>query len=279
MQVWYLQTSEISASREACLRGRAQVTASVSRNLVVSWKILQRTEARQIEALRKDSIVQRSTTYLRENIDKVRSPEALVKDYRLLSGVLSAFGLENDISNKAFIRKILESDPADQKALVNRLSDKRYLRMAQTIGTGGTPAELADRLTEAFVTREHERRVGGAHEELRLAMNGRRELQQFAGRTASDRTLWYEVMGNPPLRKLMEGALGLSRSLGKLPVERQNQEFMPAAQRTFGTTSLAALAEPARTEKVIQNYLARSQLTESAVANRYSAAMSLLAPR
>jgi hypothetical protein len=243
------------------------------------WKILQRTEARQIEALRKDSIVQRSTTYLRENIDKVRSPEALVKDYRLLSGVLSAFGLENDISNKAFIRKILESDPADQKALVNRLSDKRYLRMAQTIGTGGTPAELADRLTEAFVTREHERRVGGAHEELRLAMNGRRELQQFAGRTASDRTLWYEVMGNPPLRKLMEGALGLSRSLGKLPVERQNQEFMAAAQRTFGTTSLAALAEPARTEKVIQNYLARSQLTESPVANRYSAAMSLLAPR
>lgn len=245
---------------------------------LAGWKILQRVETRQIEALRNDVGVQRSLSHLRENIDKVRSPEALVGDFRLLSGVLSAFGLEADVPNKAFIRKVLESDPADRGALVNRLADKRYLRMAEALGMGQekAPADLADRLSEAFLTREHERRVGAAHEDLRLAMNGRRELQLFAGRDASDRTLWYEAMSSPPLRKFLEGALGLSTSIGKLPVERQNEEFMRAAQRVFGTTSLSALAEPARTEKVIERYLARAQLTETASANRYSSALALL---
>lgn len=245
---------------------------------LAGWKILQRVEPRQIEALRKDSAVQRSIAHMRENIAKVRSPEALVGDYRLLSGVLSAFGLEADVANKTFIRKVLESDPADRSALVNRLGDKRYLRMAEALGMGKdkAPADLADRLSEAFVSREHERRIGAAHEDLRLAMNGRRELQLFAGREASDRTLWYEAMSSPPLRKLLEGALGLGASVGKLPVERQNEEFMRAAQRAFGTTSLAALADPARTEQVIQRYLARSQLVESASANRYSTALALL---
>lgn len=249
---------------------------------LAGWTILQRVETRQIQALRQDSLVQRSTAYLRDNAAALRSSEAIVGDYRLLSGVLSAFGLENDIANKAFIRKVLDADPADRASLVNRLSDKRYLRMAQELGIGGSsgpPADLADRLGEAFLTREHERRIGAAHEDLRLALNARREIQNFAGRDATERTLWYEVMGNPPLRKLFTGAMGFGPNFGKLPVERQNQELIRAAQRDFGTSSLAELADPARTEQVIRRYLVRAQMAEAPVQSRYSAALTLLTPR
>lgn len=72
---------------------------------IAGWKIVQRSEARQIESLAKDPIVQRSTTYFQENITRTTKAEELVKDYRLLSTALSAFGLEADIANKAFIQK------------------------------------------------------------------------------------------------------------------------------------------------------------------------------
>ncbi|MGP9803531.1 DUF1217 domain-containing protein [Paracoccus sp. NSM] len=247
---------------------------------LLGWKILQRTESRQIEILRRDAVVQRSTSYLRDNPDKLTSPEALVGDYRMLSAVLSAFGLENDVANKAFIRKVLESDLSDRSALVNRLSDKRYLRMAEALGfsaPGGPSADLGDRLGQAFIQREYERRVGAGDEDLRLALNARREIAAFADNDKSATTQWYEVMGNPPMRKVFETALGFGPSFGKLPVERQNAEFMKAAQRQFGTSSLAELAEPAATERLIISFLARAQLTQSVSQNRYSAALTLLA--
>lgn len=247
---------------------------------LLGWKILQRTESRQIEILRRDAVVQRATTYLRENPDKLTSPEALVGDYRMLSAVLSAFGLENDVANKAFIRKVLESDITDRNALVNRLSDKRYLRMAEALGfnaPGGPSADLGDRLGQAFIQREYERRVGAGDEDLRLALNARREIAAFTGSEKGATTQWYEVMGNPPMRKVFETALGFGPSFGKLPVERQNAEFMKAAQRQFGTSSLSELAEPAATERLIISFLARAQLTQSFGQNRYSAALTLLA--
>ena len=92
---------------------------------IAGWKIVQRSEARHIQAITKDPVVQRTTTYFQEKIGRTITAEELVKDYRLLSTALSAFGLEADIANKAFIRKVLESDAGDKRSLVNRLADKR----------------------------------------------------------------------------------------------------------------------------------------------------------
>ncbi|MDM7458455.1 MAG: DUF1217 domain-containing protein [Paracoccus sp. (in: a-proteobacteria)] len=245
-----------------------------------AWKTLQRIEARQVEALRKDSLVTRSTDYLRENIGKVGSAEALVADYRMLDAVLSAFGLEADIANKAFIREVLKSNPADDKSLVNRLSDKRYLRMAETLGIGAATDQAADlgaRLEEAFIRREFERRVGAGDENLRLALNAQRELAAIPSPPkGSLKTQWYEVMGNPPLRKVFEVAFGFSESFGKLPVERQNAEFIRAAERMFGKAALDQIGTPEMTDKLITRFLARSQLTETTGQNRYSSALALL---
>ncbi len=101
---------------------------------IAGWCILQRTEASQVQAIAQDPVVQRSTAYFRENTASGITAEDLVGNYRLLSVALGAFGLEDDLPNKAFLRKILESDVGDQTSLVNRLSDKRYLRLAQAMG-------------------------------------------------------------------------------------------------------------------------------------------------
>lgn len=246
---------------------------------LAGWRILQNNEARQLEVLAKDSVIQRSTAYFRENISSATSAADLVKDYKLLDVALSAFGLEEDIGSKAFIQKVLESDTSDSESLVNRLSDKRYLRLAAAFGYGNgatQPDSLGDRISEAYLQREYERRVGESDENLRLALNGRREMQQLAGRDSSDNTLWYEVMGNPPLRKVFEGAFGFGSSYGKLPIDRQLEEFTKAADRFLGSSFFADLTTDEGIDRLMRNFLARSQLTTSPVQDRYSAALTLL---
>lgn len=245
---------------------------------IAGWKIVQRNEARQIQSLAKDPVVQRSTTYFRENISRVTSAAELVKDYKLLNTALSAFGLEADIANKAFIQKVLESDVNDRGSLVNRLADKRYLKMAEAFGFGSAkPAvKLADTVSQSFVQREFERRIGASDETLRIALNARRELQEMGNRTSSNTTLWYEVLGNPPLRKVFEGAFGFGTAYGKLPIERQYEEFTRAAERTLGSSSFKDLSQPNAIDRLVQNYMGRSQITASPAQNRYSGALTLL---
>lgn len=257
------------------------MTLSVGATGLLGWKIVQRTEARQIETVARDPVVQRSVTYFRENIARAAKAEELVKDYRLLSTALSAFGLEADLPNKAFIQKVLESDTSDKSSLVNRLADKRYLRLAEAFGYGADkPAKnLADTVGTAFVQREFERRIGESDENLRLGLNARRELQQLAGRESSDRTLWFEVIGNAPLRKVFQGAFGFSESYGRLPIDRQLEEYTKASERLLGTASFKDMSSPETVDKLIRTFMARSQLEANPVANRYSAALTLLTNR
>lgn len=245
---------------------------------IAGWRIVQRSEAQQIQRLAKDPIVQRSTAYFQENITRTTKAEELVKDYRLLSTALSAFGLEADIANKAFIQKVLESDVTDKKSLVNRLADKRYLKMAEAFGFGSAkPANnLSENVSKAFVQREFERRIGEGDETLRFALNARRELQEMGTRTSSDKTLWYEILGSPPLRKVFEGALGFGTAYGKLPIDRQYEEFTRAAERTFGSSSLKHFTQPDAIDRLVKNYMVRSQINISSTQNRYSAALTLL---
>lgn len=257
-------------------------TISLGVGGLAGWQILKNSEKRQLEVLAKDASVQRSTDYFRQNISAIQSAGELVQDYRMLSVALGAFGLEEDISSKAFIQKVLESDTSDPKSLVNKLSDKRYLRLAEAFGYGSDGsggAGLADRISDAYLHREFERRVGEGDENLRLALNARRELAQFAGRDSSDKTLWYEVMGNPPLRKVFEGAFGFGTAYGKLSIDRQLEEFTKASERYLGSASFKDIASSEGTDKLIRAFLAREQIKASTVQDRYSSALSLLTMR
>lgn len=245
---------------------------------LAGWKVLQRIEARQVEAVAKEKAVQNSTAYFRERLSPETTALDLVDDFRMLTVALKAFGLEADMGNKAFIRKVLESDPADGGSLVNRLNDKRYLKLAEAFGmaTGGDTEALGRAISASYVQREFETRVGAADETMRLAMNARRELQGLAGRDSSNNTLWYEVMGNAPLRKVFQTAFGFSESFAGLPVDRQLQEFIRAAESRLGTGKLTEIATDEGIDRLLKSYLVRSQTTPSVAQNRYSTALVLL---
>ncbi|WP_416911687.1 DUF1217 domain-containing protein [Paracoccus sp. (in: a-proteobacteria)] len=247
---------------------------------LTGWRVLQRTEDRQMQMLKNDPVVQRETSYFRDRIEITGSAEALVGDYQMLTVALKAFGLEDDIGSRALIRQVLESDLNDNASLANRLSDKRYLRLARAFDFAGANNSeepgFADRISQAYLERELERRVGASDETLRLALNARREIEDMAGRDSSDKTLWYEVFGNPPLRKVFQDAFGFGPAYGKLPIDRQLQEFTRASERVLGSASFDDITRPNVTDRLIQRFLLRSQMGASPVQNRYSAALTLL---
>lgn len=245
------------------------------------WRFLQRTLDTQKEAFVQTTTFQRQTDYFRENIGKVTSAEELVADRRLLQVALGAFGLDEDIGNKAFIQKILEDGTLAADALANRLSDKRYAALSREFGFGdlGSRTNLstfADKLLSRFEDRQFERAVGDVNGDMRLALNLSSGLGDIFDQGLSEGAEWFAVMGSPPVRTIFETALGFPSSFGAIDIDQQRTQFKERSQSVFGTDKVADFADPALQERLIRLYLVRSEATAFASSSAGSVALNLL---
>lgn len=229
---------------------------------LAGWRFLQSTAEVQRSAHAKGSVQQRDLAYFRNNIGKIDTAQQLVSDYRLLSVALGAFGLDADIPNKFLIRRVLEDGTLDPAALSNKLSDKRYRDLARTFGFGdfSTPntklSDFADRIELRYRDQRFEADMGRTNDTMRLALNAQRELPLLAESKGTNRTKWFTLMGTPPLRKVMETALGLPTAFATLPIDRQVETFMERAVAKFGTAELSELGRGANLDRLLDRYTA-----------------------
>lgn len=245
------------------------------------WRFLQRTLDTQTKAFTQSAEIKRATEYFKENIAKVRSADDLMKDRRLLDVALKAFGLDDDINNKAFIRKVLAEGTLKDGAFANRLSDKRYAEFARVFGFGdlGARTGLAtfpDAIITRFNARQFEKAVGDQSSEMRLALNLGTGIKDVLANSSTSTGQWFGVMGSSPLRTVFETALGFSSSFGQIDLDQQLTAFKARARSVFGTDDLKAFAEPALQEKLIRLYLVRAEAAASTGSSPASRALSLL---
>lgn len=231
------------------------------------WALLNRTMAVQTAAFNKSPEITRDTDYFAANISKVTTAEDLVKDRRLLRVALGAFGLDDDINNKAFIQKVLSDGSLDADALANKLGDKRYLALAQAFNFDLNPpstklSTFAGEIVSAFRARQFESAVGNQDENLRLAMNAQRELATLAAKGSSDTAKWYTIMGNTPLRAVVEKALNMPTSVGKLDVDQQLAIFQSRAEAVFGDDSVSQFTDTTKIDQMVKRFLTRAQAEE-----------------
>ena len=249
---------------------------------VGGWAFLAKTRASQQAAFDRSPMIQRDTDYFEQKIGSVKSPEELVSDRRLMRVALGAFGLDADIDNRFFIRKVLEGGSIDPKSLANRLSDKRYLKLAKAFGFGDiTPphsavSDFGKKITAAYRDRQFEAAVGEAEPDLRLALSLDRDLGEIASKTLSKDGKWFTLMANPPLRTVFERVLSLPKSIGALDLDLQLKTFKAKASQAFGTDDLASFADPAKVDDLRTKFLARSTSDASMAQVRGSAALTLL---
>lgn len=248
----------------------------------LGWSFLNRTREAQQEAFDRSPEIQRDTEYFREKIGTIRSAEDLVADRRLLAVALGAFGLDSDIDNRFFVRKVLEEGTLDDEAFANRLADRRYFALAKAFGFDLAPpntvlSDFPERILGDFRNRQFEIAVGQADEDLRLALGLEREIESLAARGTGEEVAWLTIMGTPPLRRVFETALGLPVAFGALDIDRQLEVFREKSIRAFGTSDPSDFADSALREKLVRNFLFRSELSDSLSATtRGSVALSLL---
>lgn len=246
------------------------------------WKVFERTAARQRAAFGDQKSVQRDLAAFRDRIGEISSAGQLLGDRRLLAVALGAFGLEDEIGKKALIRRVLEEGAGDPRALANRMNDPRWKAFA--VGFGFGDAERADFATSAFkemiaaryVERAFERAVGESDESFRLAMNFRREAKAIAAGPNADRLGWLQIMGQRPLRAVVEAAFGLPASIASLDLDRQREIFENKAEQTFGTRSPKAFLDDANIETAIRRFFARSAAAAPSGVSSGATALAIL---
>ncbi|MCK0095784.1 DUF1217 domain-containing protein [Yoonia sp. F2084L] len=253
----------------------------------VGWRFLERTMEAQQTAFNESQPVSRATDYFREKIGSITNAADLVNDRQLLSVALGAFGLDDDINNTFFIRKILEDGTTADDALANRLADNRYEEFSSAFGFGDLPAgrtflsTFPDEIIDRFETQQFARAVGDQNNDLRLALNVSEGIGDILERNTTTAGQWFSVMGNAPLRSVFQTALGLPSSIASVDLDQQREIFQERARSVLGTDQLADLTDPGEQEKLIRLFLVRSEAAEIAASTASSTALALLqsAPR
>ena len=229
------------------------------------WAFLKKTLATQQASFDKSPEIKRDIDYFIAKIGSVKTADQLVGDRRLLKVALGAFGLDNDIDSKAFIKKILSDGTVKTDALGNKLADKSYLKLAAAFGFGSTTtprtqlSTFGAEITNAYEQRQFESAVGDQDNSLRLALNAQREIPALAAKASSEDTKWYTILGNTPMRTVVQGALGLPDSTASLDVDQQLAMFKDRASRIFGSDSVKQFTSPAQMEGMVRRYLVKVQ--------------------
>ena len=83
-------------------------------------------------------------------------------------------------------------------------------------------------------------------------------------------------MGNPPLRSVVETALGLPKSFGQLDIDRQLKIFQDRSLSSFNANSFDDLASEDLRDVVVDRFLLREQMNQTQSVSSQNIALQLL---
>jgi hypothetical protein len=101
-------------------------------NTFTSYQLIARDVPKALDRIENQPLVDRETKYYLENIVKVTSIDAFVKDDRLFRYAMKAHGLEDMAYARAFMVKALKEGVASPDSFANKLTDKRYAEFVTT---------------------------------------------------------------------------------------------------------------------------------------------------
>ncbi|MEM1297906.1 MAG: DUF1217 domain-containing protein [Pseudomonadota bacterium] len=252
---------------------------------VAGLRFLDRTYDRQFETFLKSPDVEREITYFQENAADITSVDELMADRRILAVVLGAFGLDEDLNKGAFIRKVIEEGTLENDAFANRLVEPAYRELADTLGFGNFNGEgtliLSDvraNILQDYRERQFELAVGDVNIDMRFVLNFRREATEIVSTTADPRNAWLRLIGSPPLRQVVEGALSLPPEFAAIDIDQQVDEIIRRADSQLDISSPAELLDPAKLAQFVDRFVSNSQIAQGVIGTSVpgSAALTLL---
>ncbi|MCW4113400.1 DUF1217 domain-containing protein [Aurantimonas sp. MSK8Z-1] len=103
---------------------------------LLSYRLYSANLERSLATVTGNAANKRAGDYYADNIGKVQSVDDFISDFRLYSYAMKAYGLDEQINQQGFMRKVLESDLSDANSFANRLVDKKFVAFAKAFNFG-----------------------------------------------------------------------------------------------------------------------------------------------
>jgi hypothetical protein len=212
-------------------------------------------EARDLARIAKEPDLSRTMAQFKQAVDKAGDIQAALRDPRVLAVLGTALGLPEAAEQAGLARRVLLADPADTSSLPNKLSDKRWLAMAQTLNLAKNGIDsLRDPKLQATLLEGL--KTARRREELEAQTPGLGDALLFQQKAASV-TTGLEVLGNPILRRVVTGALGIPQEIAVQSVEAQ-------VRALANRYDVAKLKNPREVQKMAERYLTSISLSTAA---------------
>jgi len=212
--------------------------------------------------------VSRDTDYFLSHIGNVKTVDDFLKDYRLYSYAMKAYGLSDMTYAKAFMRKVLTEGVSDKDSFANKLSDTRYRQFATAFNFAAlgdqatsTTAATTDTATQ-YVTQTMEEQAGDQNEGLRLAL--------YFTRKASTVTTAYQILADKALTQVVQTAMGWSSTISSSDIDAQ-------AKMITDKIDLTDFQDPAKVTKFVQRFAAMWDATQAQSDTSTNPALVLIA--
>jgi len=108
----------------------------------LAYTILSRDMPKSLDRVANQAQVKKDAQYYADNINKVKDVDDFLGDYKLYSYAMKAYGLDDMIYAKAFMKKVLQSDLTDANSFANKLSDTRYKEFAAAFNFNAPPKDI-----------------------------------------------------------------------------------------------------------------------------------------
>ncbi|RVT95662.1 DUF1217 domain-containing protein [Rhodovarius crocodyli] len=209
-------------------------------------------EAKALARVAKEPDVQRSMDQFTKAVAQAKDIKSALKDPRILGVLMTAMGLGDATNQSGLATRALLSDLSDTKSLANNLSDSRWKNAAKSLDlfSKGLDA-LKDPKLQATLKEGLQRAKW--YEKLDGDVAGLSDALAFKDK-ASTATDVYTVLGDPILRRVVTGALGLPTTIAIQSVETQ-------ARAVSSRLNLEKLQSPKEVQKLIERYLTNKDQT------------------
>lgn len=209
-------------------------------------------EARALARLAKDPQMSRQLSQFTAALEKAPDLKSALRDPRVLGVLLPALGLADAVGQPGLALRALTADPADPTGLLARLGDRRWKSAAATLNLASRGlAGLRDPKVQAALA-DGLRRLTWQRG-LDAEQPGIADAMAFRERAGRAKTA-YDVLGDPVLRRVVTGALGLPQQLAVQSVETQ-------ARVISSRLDLAKLQSPREVAKLADRYVVAAGAT------------------
>ena len=187
----------------------------------------------------------------RANIGKIQSPDAFIKNYRVLKFALTSYGMESQAQYPARVKQVLMSDPNDRYSVANRMTDERYRTMATdfSFATKGveqlSSPDFADYLVQGYISNEYEKSLGDLNPVLTDAMYFRRKISSV--------TKIENFYGDNVMFEVVKEALAIPNAA----VTASVPQLTARIARGF---DVSRVKDAAYVDKFVQRYIAMKEL-------------------